>query len=106
MRIEIGDGRSKPPIAQDSAQRKRLDERLLTPPFLFEHLDLAIRAGECIALTGSSGCGKSTLVKLLQGFYLPTRGRILFDAIDTRQNDIEQSEVGFLVLKNLQSFFT
>ena len=38
MRIEIGDGRSKPPIAQDSAQRKRLDERLLTPPFLFEHL--------------------------------------------------------------------
>jgi subfamily B ATP-binding cassette protein HlyB/CyaB len=33
---------------------------------------------------GPSGCGKSTLAKLLQGFYQPSKGRILIDGIDAR----------------------
>lgn len=37
---------------------------------------LCIRRGETIALVGKSGAGKSTVIKLLQGFYLPSAGRI------------------------------
>jgi len=51
-------------------------------PFLYQDLQLTLPAGQLIALMGPSGAGKSTLAKLLQGFYLPTRGRIRIDGID------------------------
>jgi subfamily B ATP-binding cassette protein HlyB/CyaB len=53
-------------------------------PYLYEKLNLRLRSGACVALMGPSGSGKSTLAKLLQGFYLPTDGRILMNGRDTR----------------------
>ncbi len=38
---------------------------------------LAVRPGECVALTGPSGAGKSTLMRSLHGNYRIDRGRIL-----------------------------
>lgn len=40
--------------------------------------------GQRVALVGPTGSGKSTILSLLARFYLPTRGRILLDGIDTR----------------------
>lgn len=37
-----------------------------------------------IALVGSSGCGKSSCVAMLQQFYLPCEGRVLFNGRDIR----------------------
>jgi len=51
-------------------------------PFLYEELHLTLPAGQLVALMGPSGAGKSTFAKLLQGFYVPTRGRIRIDGID------------------------
>ena len=39
--------------------------------------DLAVAAGECIAVIGPSGAGKSTLLALVAGFEKPASGRIL-----------------------------
>ncbi|HSA90587.1 MAG TPA: peptidase domain-containing ABC transporter [Burkholderiales bacterium] len=50
-------------------------------PWLFRNVSFSIRPGELILVSGPSGSGKSTLVKLLLGFYPPTDGRVLLDAV-------------------------
>jgi putative ATP-binding cassette transporter len=42
-------------------------------------LDLALRAGEIVFITGGNGSGKSTLAKILTGLYIPDGGEILLD---------------------------
>jgi subfamily B ATP-binding cassette protein MsbA len=42
-------------------------------------IDLAVHAGENVALVGASGSGKTSLVNLLPRFYCPSSGRILLD---------------------------
>jgi NitT/TauT family transport system ATP-binding protein len=39
-------------------------------------LDLAVEAGQSLAIVGPSGCGKSTALRLLAGLEAPTRGRV------------------------------
>jgi len=51
---------------------------------VLREVDLAIRAGEIVALVGSSGAGKSTLVNLLPRFFDPDRGRVAVDGLDIR----------------------
>ncbi|MEV4282243.1 ABC transporter ATP-binding protein [Actinoplanes xinjiangensis] len=43
---------------------------------------LRIPYGSSLALVGDNGAGKSTLVKLICGFYAPTRGVIRWDGVD------------------------
>jgi len=56
--------------------------------FVFQHLNLVIKAEEEIAIIGQNGAGKTTLVKLLCRFYDPTKGQILVNGIDLRQYDL------------------
>ena len=51
---------------------------------LYSALDLHIRAGETVAITGANGAGKSTLAHLLMRFADPASGRITIDGIDLR----------------------
>ena len=45
-------------------------------------INLAVRAGESVAVVGQNGSGKSTLVRLLNGLLRPSEGRVLHDDID------------------------
>ena len=53
------------------------------------NINLAIQAGEVIALVGRSGSGKSTLISLVSRFYHPTDGVILIDGQDIQQVTLE-----------------
>jgi subfamily B ATP-binding cassette protein HlyB/CyaB len=64
-------------------------------PLLFERLNLELKPGQLVALMGPSGSGKSTLAKLLQGFHVPTGGRIRLDGVD----------IAHLAANELRGFF-
>ena len=54
---------------------------------------LSIEQGQIVALVGPSGAGKSTLFDLIQRFYDPQHGSVLFGDCDIRQlqpNDLRQ----------------
>jgi ATP-binding cassette subfamily B protein RtxE len=53
------------------------------PPVL-SNINLTLKSGCMLGITGPSGSGKSTLTKLLQMFYRPTTGEILIDGLDIR----------------------
>lgn len=50
-------------------------------PFTVGPLDLTLRRGETLFITGGNGSGKSTLMKLLTGLYHPMQGTIEVDGV-------------------------
>lgn len=55
--------------------------------FVLRDINLVIRKGEKVALVGETGGGKSSIVGLLLKFYLPQKGRVLFDGYDLNEID-------------------
>ncbi len=55
-------------------------------------INLTVRPGEKLALLGLNGAGKTTLVKLICGFYHPTKGRILINGIPQESFSREEYE--------------
>jgi len=65
---------------------------------VFRGIQLDIKPGQMIAVTGASGAGKTTLLRLIAGLYPPIAGAVLIDDLDLRQIDPAEwrSEIAFL----------
>ena len=47
-----------------------------------DHMDVAVKEGEIMGLTGPNGSGKTTLFNLVTGFLKPTEGKVTFQGED------------------------
>ncbi|XP_020919082.1 ATP-binding cassette sub-family B member 5 isoform X6 [Sus scrofa] len=56
---------------------------------ILRNLSLSIEKGKTVAFVGSSGCGKSTSVQLMQRFYDPVKGQVLFDGVDAKELNVQ-----------------
>jgi ATP-binding cassette subfamily B protein len=67
------------------------------PPAL-RGVDLAVEAGNTVALVGPSGSGKTSLVGLVARLYDPSEGAVLVDGADVREVDLGslRSQIAFV----------
>lgn len=65
---------------------------------VLEHVDLAVRPGEIVAVTGANGAGKSTLLRHANGLLQPERGTVLVRGSDIAGKPVGEvaASVGFL----------
>jgi putative ABC transport system ATP-binding protein len=85
--------------AADLTRTFPLDHSAVTA---LDHVSLAVRRGEFLAISGPSGSGKSTLLNLIGCIDKPTSGRILIDGVDTSQlslsrtSALRREKIGFV----------
>ena len=69
---------------------------------ILDHINLAVSAGQTVAIRGASGSGKSTLLGLLAGLDVPTRGTVRLFGQDLTALDedgraqLRAGQVGFV----------
>jgi ATP-binding cassette, subfamily C, bacterial LapB len=68
-------------------------------------VQLEIRPGEMVAITGASGAGKTTLLRLIAGLYPPALGSVLVDDMDLRQIDPTEWRSQIAYLPETANFF-
>ena len=80
---------------------KTYSEGTLHTP-VFDGLDIAVQAGETVAILGASGAGKSTLLHLLGGLDTPTAGEVIVagqkmsDLSDAARGQLRNRALGFV----------
>lgn len=81
--------RPSPPLLQSlRLERASVGDR--NGATVLRNVNLSIRRGECIAVSGSSGSGKSLLLKMLMGWVRPTEGELLINGTPAEDWDTEQ----------------
>ncbi|MFC7364292.1 MULTISPECIES: ABC transporter ATP-binding protein [Bhargavaea] len=68
-----------------------------------EGLDLIIKEGEFFTFLGPSGCGKTTTLRMVAGFYYPTKGVVKFNDRDMTTVPPEKRNTG-MVFQNYALF--
>ncbi|RLW11219.1 hypothetical protein DV515_00001493, partial [Chloebia gouldiae] len=65
---------------------------------ILQGLNLKVEKGQTLALVGSSGCGKSTVIQLLERFYDPLDGEMIFDGKNAKALNIQwlRAQIGIV----------
>ncbi len=66
---------------------ERVTKRYPDGTVAVDALDLDVPAGKTMVLVGPSGCGKTTTLRMINRLIEPTRGRILLDGKDIREQN-------------------
>ena len=52
-----------------------------------KNISLKIERNKVVALVGQSGCGKSSIISLIERFYDPAQGEVLFSGVNIKDLD-------------------
>ncbi len=58
---------------------------------IFVNLNLQIKKNNSVVIYGKSGSGKSTLINLITGISLPSRGKVFYNDIDSKNFEIQKN---------------
>ncbi|HTJ30041.1 MAG TPA: ABC transporter ATP-binding protein [Acidobacteriaceae bacterium] len=74
--------------------------------WILKDVSFTIEPGQTVAIVGHTGAGKTTLTGLMMRFYDVTRGQILLDGVDLREQDLEALRRHFAVVLQDPFLFT
>lgn len=72
---------------------------------ILSEVSFTINEGESCALVGTSGCGKTTIIKLLCGYYEPTRGSIKVNGVNINEVSREELRSNITVINQYTQLF-
>jgi putative spermidine/putrescine transport system ATP-binding protein len=64
--------------------------------YAVEDFNLQVEKGEFVSFLGPSGCGKTTTLRMVAGFEVPTKGRIIVKGEDITEKAPSQRDVGMV----------
>ena len=78
------------PVTLDSSKGLGVELRNVTFGYgdgqpVLKDLSIGVAPGEVVAIVGPTGAGKSSIVNLVQRFYDPQKGAVLFGGVDVRR---------------------
>lgn len=79
------------PVVEANALTKAYGRRLAVAG-----IDLALSAGECLAIFGPNAAGKTTLLRLIAGLLKPTSGGVHVQGVDVRRDTQARARVGLI----------
>ena len=65
---------------------------------ILKDISFELKSGDCVAIVGPSGSGKSTIVNLIPRLWDVNGGRVLFDGVDVREQDLQALRNGIGVV--------
>lgn len=95
------------PVAENIQGKITLEDVSFAYPYtksvLFKSLNLEIKAGETIGITGENGVGKTTFLCLIAGLYEPALGKISIDDYNLQEVELKsiRRKIAFLPQKGL-----
>ena len=54
---------------------------------MLKGISIDVKANQVVALVGHSGCGKSSVIQLIERFYDPAEGEVLFSGANLKDLD-------------------
>lgn len=91
-------GGTKPLVRAETLALENVTAATSDGTTILSDLSLELKAGECIAISGTSGSGKSTLMHLLSGSLTPSEGHLLINGapIDSYPAEAVAAEIALL----------